>query len=296
MTCQHCQTWVLDEDHRCRRCGRRVRSLPSRISPNTYPIAATATAPAYDFEPEPEPVGPPVLSKTGQQALFTAPATETRVIPFESLTTQTERESIRARAADLSRPAPLKAAKVEVRRPRARKNGSADQRRLEFLGQEEVLQAPQSSIICNAPVAPVALRVEAALLDTLYIALGCLFMAGLFKYVGGPFSLDKHTLPFLVLALLTVPLWYKLLWTCVNLDTPGTRAAGLRVVDFDGNPPSQLRRYQRFAGGLLSLTAACVGLIWSLVDEDSLTWHDYISNTFPTLASEPTPETEASLN
>jgi hypothetical protein len=29
-----------------------------------------------------------------------------------------------------------------------------------------------------------------------------------------------------------------------------------------------------------------MGLIWALVDEDSLTWHDHISSTFPTLADE----------
>jgi hypothetical protein len=34
------------------------------------------------------------------------------------------------------------------------------------------------------------------------------------------------------------------------------------------------------------LLAAGTGLIWALVDEDSLTWHDHISGTFPTLSTE----------
>jgi len=293
MTCQHCQTWILDDDHRCRRCGRRVRSTPARISPNTYPIAATATATSYDYEPEvavavPIPVNSAAepSAPAGQQALFSTLVSGPRVIPFESLTTQSERQSIRARVADLPRPTPLKTERVQVRHARPREPRSADQRRLEFLGQEEVLAPPQSSIICDAPVAPVVLRLEAGVIDTSLIALGCTFVAGAFLYAGGRFSLDKHVLLFLALAFLTVPLAYKLLWTFAGRDTIGMRCAGLRLVDFDGNPPSHTRRYHRLFGAILSLLAAAVGLIWCLVDEDCLTWHDHISGTFLTLASD----------
>src|ERR1700747_2131999 len=119
MTCPHCQTVILDDDHRCRRCGRRVRGVPGRVSPETFPIAATATAPAYDFEPQAEPETR--VPEPGQQPLFSSPVNEPRVIPFDSLTTQAERESIRARAAEVSRPAPVKTARVEIRHARPRK-------------------------------------------------------------------------------------------------------------------------------------------------------------------------------
>jgi hypothetical protein len=290
MTCQHCQTWILDDDHRCRRCGRRVRNTPSRISPATYPIAATATAPAYEYPPEsrtaleaaPEP-GP---ASGGQQALFASAACDPRVIPFESLTTHAERESIRARAAELARPAPLRTEKIEAPRPRARQSRSSDQRRLDFTAPGQALPLPQSSIICDAPVAPVALRIHAALIDGLIMALGCSFGVAFFWFLGGQLVLDRHVAPFLVLAIVTVPLLYKLLWTVAGRDSTGLRCAGLQLVDFDGNRPSQARRYQRLCGMLLSLLAAGIGMIWALVDEDGLTWHDHISSTFPTLVAE----------
>src|SRR3954451_23712613 len=105
MTCQHCQTWILDDDHRCRRCGRRVRSTPARISPNTYPIAATATARAYDFDTlsasAPASVPNVRAVASAQQALFEVAYSEPRVIPFDSLKSSAERESIRQRAAEL---------------------------------------------------------------------------------------------------------------------------------------------------------------------------------------------------
>lgn len=290
MTCQHCQTWILDDDHRCRRCGRRVRATPARISAQTYPIAATATAAAYDFAPEGQPresePQAPETAITGQQALFSAPQTDPRVIPFDSLTTAAERESIRARAAEIARPAPVKNAKVEVRRIRSKRAHSSGQRRLEFQGQDEVLNQPQSHIICDAPVAPPTLRMQAALLDGLLMACGCLVAVALYVYLGGALLPSRHELPFLLAALATVPAAYKLIWTAARRDTPGMRATGLRLIDFDGNPPSQDRRYQRAFGGAISLLAAGIGLVWALVDEDSLTWHDHMSSTFPTVASE----------
>lgn len=301
MTCQHCQTWVLDDDHRCRRCGRRVRSTPSRISPNTYPIAATATAPAYDLDINDEPVTAreqaPVTGtdpRTEQQPLFSSPVIAPRVISFDSLTTPAEKEAIRARAADLSRPAPLKTAKVELRHARPRRSRSADQRRLDFLGEEEVLVQPQSNIICDAPVAPPSLRMQAAFIDAAWMAAGCVFGIVLFLWEGGQLSFDKHVLPFFALAIITIPFFYKLLWAFAGRDTAGMRSAGLRLVDFDGNPPSQSRRYQRLFGSILSLLAAGIGLVWSLFDEDNLTWHDHISGTFPTIAAEEYPLEEYS--
>ena len=36
----------------------------------------------------------------------------------------------------------------------------------------------------------------------------------------------------------------------------------------------------------IALLAAGIGMLWALVDEDGLTWHDHISGTFPTIVSE----------
>lgn len=292
MTCQHCQTWILDDDHRCSRCGRRVRSTPARISPETYPIAATATAPVYDspLQSENAPAARPSpetrTAQPGQQALFSLPASDPRVIPFDSLATHAQRESIRARAAELSRPAPLKTEKVEAPRARARRAPSANQHRLNFSTPRQAASHPPSSIICDALVAPPALRLHAALIDIAIVALACAIVAGLFKFVGVQIALQKSILVFFAVAMVTIPLSYKLLWTAMGRDSIGMQRAGLQLVDFDGHPPSQARRYLRLGGSLLSLFAAGVGIIWALVDEDGLTWHDHISSTFPTIVAE----------
>lgn len=289
MTCQHCQTWVLDDDHRCRRCGRRVRATPSRISPETYPIAATATATAYDFDTaedtqamQPSSALP---SQPRQQSLFSSTPMERRVIPFDSLTSAAERDAIRTRAADVARPEPVRHGKVEVRHAKPKRTHSISQRRLDFLGQQEVLSQPQTDIICDAPVAPAALRTKAALVDGILMACGCLFGLAFYLFAGGALSADKHVLPFLAAAFITVPVFYKFLWVFAGQDSIGVQRAGTRLVDFDGNPPSNRRRYLRFLAGFVSVLAAGVGLIWALVDQDGLTWHDHISGTFPTIYS-----------
>jgi uncharacterized RDD family membrane protein YckC len=289
MTCPHCQTWILDDDHRCRRCGRRLRSAPRPSSSERFPISSEATARDYQFDraayPKANLPETPSIGTEEQSALFANP-NPSRIVSFEAFASPAERESIRARAAEATRPEPLKQGKVEVRHARPRKKVSADQQLLDFFGAEEVVSPPQSHIICDALVAPNSLRLQATVIDGLIMLAGMALLFSGFVYLGGPRSIDRHSLPFLFAALITVPVFYKSMWAYANRDSYGTVAAGLRLVDFDGNPPSQLRRYQRLLGSFVSVLAAGIGLIWALVDEDSLTWHDHISSTFPTIAEE----------
>jgi uncharacterized RDD family membrane protein YckC len=282
-------------------------------SGSSFPVSSGATARAYDFAQQPAtnpsttpvPDFPPIVvpeevAERTQQALFSNPNPD-RVISFESLTTPAERQSIRARAAEVhrpdavrpepvkqtpTRPDPLRQAKVELPRAPGRKKATMTQQSLELFGAEEVMAPPQSRIICDAPVATAMLRLEAALVDAALMF--CPVAAGLafFFYEGGRLPFDKHLVPFWMAAILTIPVLYKTLWVCANRDSIGMTYTGLRLVDFDGNPPSIERRYQRLLGSFISVLAAGIGLVWALVDEDALAWHDHISNTFPTFDSD----------
>ena len=295
MTCQHCQTWILDEEHRCHRCNRRVRNIPKRIAPSSFPVAAAATAFDYSLEFDEEPVvhvqsraqaktetsrvaAPVIAVEEEQGLLFQHVTSDSRVISFDSLTTREERQSIRARAIGLERPAPLKTETVELKRARTRRDA---QQNFDFHGSEHRRTQPKSQIICDAAVAPGTLRLQAALVDLFMMSVPLVIGVAIFFYAGGEFTPDKYTLPFFLAALATIPLLYKLLWTIAGADTIGMKAAGLVLVDFDGNTPSSTRRWLRCAGSCISLLAAGIGMVWSLMDEDRLTWHDHISSTFP---------------
>ena len=156
------------------------------------------------------------------------------------------------------------------------------------------MSQPRTHLICDAPVAPAGIRLQAAFLDALLMACGFAIIVGIFLYSGGVMTFEKQTLAFSAGALLTIPLVYKLLWAFAGQDTPGMRIVGLELVDFDGRRPSRARRYGRAIGSVLGLTAAGIGMIWALVDEDKLTWHDHISATFPTFAGEETAQNSRS--
>lgn len=288
MTCQACQTWNADEDHRCRRCGRRLRATPTRVPRDSYPIAATALAydsellldssPVAETSTIPEPV---IRDADGQQILFAAPV-QTRVIPFDQLTSPTERESIHARIAQ-TRPSPVKTGKVEVSPRRNKKASSQEsQQNLDFLNAQDIIATPDSPIQCAAPVAPPLLRFNAALLDGVVIGLGSALFLTIFRLVTGELPLDKHSLIAYAAGLFAIALAYKLVWCFANMDTFGMSVTGIRLVDLDGNPAPAKRRLQRAGSSFLSLGAVGLGLIWTFADPDGLAWHDQISGTFPT--------------
>lgn len=254
-----------------------------RASVDSFPVQGAATAPAYEFDTE------GIADSEGeQQPLFTTTfhkPNPARVIAFESLRSPSERRSIRARAAEIVRPDPLPHAKVEVKQGKRSKKASDTQQRLDFPGVEEVASPPQSHIPCDAPVAPATIRAEAALIDGAIMLTPVISGLGIFLYEGGHIALNKSSAPFLLAVLFTIPVLYKLLWSWAGRDSVGMCAMGLKLVDFYGNPPSRELRYQRALASFISFLAAGIGLIWALVDEDALTWHDHMSGTFPTVTS-----------
>ncbi|HJZ97666.1 MAG TPA: RDD family protein [Candidatus Solibacter sp.] len=136
-------------------------------------------------------------------------------------------------------------------------------------------------ISCEFPVATTSHRAIAAALDWSMVLIGYAGLMGLLRAVGCELTLSKMSLMmyggmFFVLAFL-----YGLIFAIAGADTPGMVWTRLRTVTFDGLPPELRQRLGRFlAAGMSRCTL--LGLLWSLADEENLTWHDHISSTFPT--------------
>jgi len=62
-------------------------------------------------------------------------------------------------------------------------------------------------------------------------------------------------------------------------QTLGMQAWRIKLVDFQGRPPTAGKVLLRCLGAFLS--AACLGLgyLWCLIDHNSRYWHDYLSRT-----------------
>lgn len=181
--------------------------------------------------------------------------------------------------------------RVEKRAPAPRrsprKNGNGEtQQSLDFFPEPietGTRLSPDAVIQCSAPVAPLVLRILASVVDASIVlcALGLLFAT--LSFGGVEFTLrDRASLLVAGAAVAAVAGLYRALFVIANGDTVGVRALHMRLVDFDGRRPTIRRRVYRFFGGCLGLLAAALGLLWALVDEESLTWHDHVSRTFPT--------------
>jgi uncharacterized RDD family membrane protein YckC len=249
---------------------------------------ASSAAPALRFDEQPEavrapaavsekPAEPAPRARAYQRSLF--PSKEMpQVVPFESI------------APWVTEPRASKG--PATHRPRAKKP-IPGQQDLDFTAAvspaRRVNDESHPLIYCDAPVAVLAHRVMAAAIDTslVVIALG-LFMLVFRSFLfiqglnGSAIPVNKQTLVLFLGIAAVLGLLYKILWCLANGDTAGMRWSRLRVVTFDGRNLDREQRLVRLASGCLSFLAAGLGLAWALVDEETLTWHDHISKTFPT--------------
>jgi len=124
-------------------------------------------------------------------------------------------------------------------------------------------------------------RAVAAALDWSMVLIAYGLFLATYRLCGGQFAFDKLNAIVFGSALLLIGLTYGLFWTIANSETAGMRWTHLKLTTFDGFQPDMRQRVTRFAGSCLSF-CTIVGLLWSLVDEESLTWQDHISGTFPT--------------
>ena len=143
--------------------------------------------------------------------------------------------------------------------------------------------AVDARIYSEYPVATPTHRIIAAVLDWAVVLAAYAVFLIVARLIAGGFALHNPlNLAIFAGVLALIGFAYGLLWTVVaRADTAGTRWAQLRVITFDGDPPEPAQRLCRLAGSCLSL-CTLVGLLWSLADEESLTWQDHMSSTFPT--------------
>ncbi|HZU24324.1 MAG TPA: RDD family protein [Bryobacteraceae bacterium] len=285
MTCRYCRAANSDGEHRCQRCGRRLDEHGAYAE---APYTHTATAPALDSRPEsaPQPrrrtpeletvpggaTGP--RQRSWQPSLF-GTRDLGRVVSLDKLSgTRLER--------------PPRQRTQTPSRPRTRKPHPSQQDFV-FADGPAATPRPHSTapppagvIWCDAPVAIAAHRIVAAALDVGIVVAGMALFAALVYLLAG--SSVMHRLnPLLLIGVAAVLyLFYRALFCLADGDSPGMRWSHLRTVTFDGRLPEREQRFNRMAAACLSVVAMGLGLLWSLVDEEALTWHDHISRTFPT--------------
>lgn len=286
MQCVHCQAWNEEDERRCTRCGRRTHASAPRPSLDTYPLMQAA-APALEalqggrglHQESAHPETPVPSPGIYQPWLFRDPSQGPKVVPIPTLTPRPHPGVRKHRAQATARPQDLRA-NTAARRP------ADSQQSLDFHGgatAEPPLGTEVEAVIyCDAPVALPVHRLMAVAADASMIAIALVLFVVIFYLSGGRIVFTKSSLLLFGGVIAAVVFLYRMLWCLGGGDTPGMRFAGLRLVDFDGRRPQREQRTIRLAASMLSIVSAGLGLVWALVDEENLTWHDHISKTFPT--------------
>jgi uncharacterized RDD family membrane protein YckC len=139
----------------------------------------------------------------------------------------------------------------------------------------------EAAVYCNARVAVAAHRAVAAALDISIVLIAFGVFLATFHFAGHEIVLTNQTIPVYAIVSVLIALFYRLLFCIAEADTIGTHWAGLRLLNFDGRLPSRRERLYRTLGTFVSVIALGIGFAWALFDEERLSWHDYISKTFP---------------
>ena len=164
---------------------------------------------------------------------------------------------------------------IEVSRPPEEETSPELQRSL-------TAAAPAESALL--PVADISARRRAGLADAVCLALALAGIYGLFALFGGRLALAKMDALVCVGILALLYVQYFTLFTVMGGATPGMMLTGLRLVSFDGAAPQPKQLAWRSFGYLVSGGTALMGFLWTLWDEDHLSWHDRISQTYITSA------------
>jgi|SRR5579863_388333 len=267
MNCQYCRAVNSEDDHRCQRCGRRLQDGPGAVPGYSREAAARVLEPAARAVETPAAVRTVGAAIQYQRALFSQREFPSPMeIPVNGGASRTGRAAEKPRA----------------RRPRP----SPGQRHLDFPNGASAPQQnaplPGTTIDCDALTAVVSARVAAFAFDATIMLSGIAIFLTALHYRMGAIPLDKRSLPWLAGAALLIAGLYKALWCLGNGDSPGMRWAKLRLITFDGREPTRRQRIRRALSGAFVSSAMGLGLMWALVDEEALTWHDHISKTFPT--------------
>ncbi len=271
MNCHYCRASNTADDHRCQRCGRRLDDAAGPFARPAYGRGSAARA--LEYEPEqPAPALAGVANEgEPRPAPFQPSLFSSRVVSFQSYAPEAVESKPRTH---------VSSGRLRSKRP------IPGQESFNFdtvITQVQPLAiAPEPVIGCDAHVALPVHRIMAAALDLSLVIVAVALFLLVFLLAGGQGVLTLHTALFSALAAGIFYLLYELLWCFADLDTAGMRWAQLQLVTFEGRRPTRDQRLLRAASGCLSLLAAGLGVIWAFVDEESLTWHDHISKTFPT--------------
>jgi uncharacterized RDD family membrane protein YckC len=132
-------------------------------------------------------------------------------------------------------------------------------------------------------IAPLSRRLMAAMVDGCCIGVALVGFATVASYISGP-ALQAMSKPVLagavVFTFAIAALMYQLLFFSLNDATPGMRYARIGLCTFADANPTRQQMQRRVLAQVLAVCPLGLGLLWVLLDDDRLGWHDRISRMY----------------
>jgi uncharacterized RDD family membrane protein YckC len=122
-----------------------------------------------------------------------------------------------------------------------------------------------------------AMLYDALLVVALVAVVNALALAVVVRLTSGATQvLDAHMVQLLVV--LSTVCFFTFFWVNGG-QTLGMQAWRIKLLDFNGNPPTASQALRRCCGAVLSAACLGMGFWWCLVDHKGRYWHDYLSGT-----------------
>ena len=140
--------------------------------------------------------------------------------------------------------------------------------------------APLLPSLLPPQTAPISARVMAAAIDLSLVALATILFAGVSCRVAGDVPTGSVAALGVAVLLAGFYLAFQLLFFSFSGDTPGMRYARIGLCTFTDENPSRRAMRRRVWSSVVAATPLGLGLLWVLLDDDRLGWHDRMSRMY----------------
>jgi uncharacterized RDD family membrane protein YckC len=146
--------------------------------------------------------------------------------------------------------------------------------------EEQRYAAASNSNAKSTHLAPLGLRlmataVDGALILASFVAVGFIAAANV-----QPPPVGKPAEMIGIAALGVIGMLYYAIFFSMGISTPGMKYAGIGLCTFDDQSPTRAQLRRRLGAMVLSLLPMGLGVVWSVFDEEHLSWHDRFSQTY----------------
>ena len=140
--------------------------------------------------------------------------------------------------------------------------------------------APLLPSLVPPQTAPLAQRTMAALADLGLVLVALVAFVAMFAKVAGQVPTGVPAGVALIGVAAALMLLYQLLFFTLSDQTPGMRYARIGLCTLTDENPTRAAMRRRIAAQLIAVCPLGLGLLWSLLDDDGLGWHDRISRMY----------------